>query len=294
VPPLGRRGDGRSKTTLTYRLPAGARQGTQDWYRLRMHFVVTFRRRGAGVAYVGAETNGRAAIQIEFERRRKRGRLQPMRWSSVDLIRGGRHHRTSKRTIEVVNENYLQNAGVRPDRNTLAFTLEQLGGLEIESLRVLPDSAIVVTGQSPPHLELDAVLPSGVIHAGEKFEIGFELRNRGDVPALDAGVSMEPPPPGLSLAKRSHRLGRLEGATTGRFRLRARRAGTYRLTMTGGATNANSPQVVIKAVVAAASRDGDGSSGLFRPMLAGLLIVGGVAWTCVALVRRGSDRLGAR
>ena len=195
----------------------------------------------------------------------------------MDLVRGLIRRSTARRTIEIRYTNYLQNAGVRPGSNTLAFTLETLGGLGVERVEVLPDSGLEVTRSSPARLVLEPVLSDRKVRVGEQFEIGFELRNEGDLAARDVVIGIAAPAAGLTVRPpAARRYPRVTGTVSGEFQIRAKRPGRHRLVLATQAANANQPEAVIEAPIAPAELSRRGSASVDRRVIAGLLVLTGL------------------
>jgi hypothetical protein len=243
----------RGERSIAYTLPARAGQGPDRWYRVRQHFELRLRpATRSGIVYVTASTNRRAAVMVELKVRRSRGRHPEVVWTSLDLVRGARRCTTRGRAVTVDVENYLQDRGVRPGDNVLTFVVERLGDVELERVRVLRDSGLRVVEESPAHLVLDAVLPAGPVAADERFAIGYELRNDGDLAAHNVGLGVESSSRALvSDGDAQLKLASLRGddAYSGRFELRASRPGNFRVTLAAGAENADRPLVEIDVPV---------------------------------------------
>lgn len=281
---------GDDRVSLPYRLPADARQGPDQWYLIHLHFIIIFTpANGPGRAYVSGLTNDHAAAQIQFRQRRPHRDGTPrIAWNSLDLIRGEVKRVTSSRRIEVNFKNYLQRDGVRPGANSLKIVMEQFGRLRVASLRVLPDSGIIVTGRGPPDLAIRATSPSQKVLTGDTFEVRFTVRNQGGRAVRDLGVAVAPPH-GISVVGPSTRgLGRVgsSGRTSGRFRLRAERAGDYRLPLqaVGGA------QFTGTAIdVAVARAQQSPGWGWVRIAVGSIFMLGGAGFIVAARRRRAAS-----
>ena len=134
---------------IIYRLPEGASQGPTTWYLIHLHFVIEFSSNTRdGLAYVSAWNNGFASALIQFKVSRENGSIAIERYTTGAF---GTEKETIERTsIESRFSNYLGLVAVRPGKNTLTFRLETLGGVKVESVRILDDSAIEVTSKPPP------------------------------------------------------------------------------------------------------------------------------------------------
>ena len=216
------------RTSVLYRLPPHASQGPQSWYLIRLHFRLEFApRTPAGIAYVSASTNGRAAAQIKFTVDRAPGRRQ-IRWSAVGIVHGSERGVTRKRAVELRYANYLQFGGVAPGENVLTFQLERLGPVQVERFRVFDDSGIELSPLSPASIELRPVLVPRAVRVGDEIEVGFRLRNNGERLATRLAVGVAADPRFLTLRGAPFRRLRplAAGASAeGSFRFVARRAG---------------------------------------------------------------------
>jgi hypothetical protein len=285
---------GDDRVSLPYRLPAGARQGPDHWYLIHLHFIIIFApASGPGRAYVIGLTNDHAAAQIQFRQRRPHRHGTPrIAWNSLDLIRGEVKRVTSSRMIEVDFKNYVQLDGVRPGANSLEIVLERFGRLRVASLRVLPDSGIILTGRGPPDLAIRATSPSQEVLTGDTFEVRFVVRNDGGRAARDVGVAVQTPPNGISVVGASTRgLGRVGSSdgTSGGFHLRAERAGDYRLELqaVGGAQFTGT---TIGVAVGGAQQSSEW--GMLRIGAGSILMLGGAIALFAARRRRaGPERM---
>jgi hypothetical protein len=278
------RGD-RTKVTVHYRLPPGSRQGRDLWYVIRLHFAISLEPgSGAGEAWVSAVTNGYAGVLVKFKRR---GRDREVAWNSLDLIRGWVDGTTRSRRIGVDVNNYLPFRGVRPGRNSYTVTLRRAGALRIERLRVLEDSGLEVTRRGPARLALEPILPNQSIRPGERFKIGYRLRNVGDRDARQVVVRIAADQHGgpRVIGSDRRRLGRVREGATGTFRLKAQQAGRYRLLL-GADSSASHPRRAIEVPVVSAGRRPAGRA--LRVAAAGALLVGGLVLLAMSRGRRQS------
>lgn len=248
-----------SERSLSFGLPKRVRQGPRTWYLMRLHAVVELARdTGSGIAYVGGSTNERAAALIKFKVKQRPGKPPLVRWSSINELRGPVGKVVSGTRIEFRYSNFLQNRGVRPGNNLLTFDFERLDdGVKLERVRVLADSGISISKRSPAHLRLDAVLPRGRVSVGETFAIGYKLRNTGDRTAYGVGVGLQGSSRALRIARPAiRRIGRIRRAQSGTFRVRARRAGRHRLTLSAGSLHTNDPEIEIGVPVSPSAGTG--------------------------------------
>lgn len=288
------RAGGGASPVIRYLLPSGARQGPNRWYLMRLHFeVVLASDSGAGTIFVDGATNGRTAASVRLKvRTRARGKPR-VRVDSLGLVDGSQRRVVTGRRIEARLRNYLQNRGVRPDSNSLVFGLERYGRVKIKSARVFVDSGIEVTKRSPAKLTLKPLLPRRPLLAGRSTKVGFLLRNVGDQPARDVGVSLHTPSKGIDIsAPQQRRYRTVAGVRRGAFEVRARRPGRHQLTLSAGAVNTNSPSTTLRVVVPKATARGrekqDAGGTWFA--LGGLLVVG-AGWAAWVIQRpRGPQR----
>ncbi len=178
-----------ARRSVTFWLPAGARQGPRKWYLIRLHFRITFEQKaGTGGVLVSGLTNRRSAAQIKFDIP-IRGRRALIHWNTLDYIRGYQEHMTRSRTIDVRFVNYVQFAGVRPGRNSFAVQYERFGMLGVKSLVVLPDSGIEVTSLSPARLKMHVSNPPTQVRRGSDFAITYTLTNTGRQVARNVAIT---------------------------------------------------------------------------------------------------------
>jgi hypothetical protein len=233
---------------------------------------------------VSGLTNGRAAAQIKFQVPSPASGDRRIVWSSVDLIRGRIERASSSRTVEVRFRNYLQLAGVRPGTNTFTVELERFGDVEVERLRIFDDSGVELTRLAPARLALEPALPAARVRAGDEFEVGFKLRNRGGRPARNVVVAVQFPSRALApVGPAKRRAARVRRELVGAFRFRALRPGRYRLAL-GVRSSANRPLAVIDVPIS----DSRARPGRWRPVpiVAGALI----AALGLLLLLAGGDR----
>jgi hypothetical protein len=229
---------------LRFELPAGAAQGPERWYLVRLHYRLWFAGdSGRGFAWVTSDTNDRTAAQIEYTTSRRDGRLA-VRRTTVDLTHGQRERPSRAPQDALAFTNYLQYEGVRPGGNTWTIRLEQSGDARVERLEVLGDTAIVATDRTPFPLTLTAALDDERPRAGERFAVRAILAARPGRTVRDVVVRAQSQDDGADLVgPTEHRLGQVsEQARTVRFTFLARQPGTYPIAL-AAASSANDPNV---------------------------------------------------
>jgi hypothetical protein len=233
-----------------YRLPAGAAQGPDAWYTIRLHYRVAFAREsGPGLVWVTAETNGRTSAQVEYTLRRPSGALR-VRETSVDIVRGQVERSFEGRTSEVRFRNYLQNAGVRAGDNVLRIRVEQAGGARVERLEVLEDSGVYRTDRSPYPLRIDVGASERAIRVGETFSLVVEVSNRTGEPLRDVAVRPTFDPRAFELRSPPvRRFARVAAPTRAVFELRALSVGGHRVDVLADSSR-NHPSVAVRVTVA--------------------------------------------
>lgn len=177
--------------SIEYRLPQNTSQGPSAWYIIHLDFGIEFSNQSKdGICYVSASTNGSACAQIQFEPHITEG-YPVINWSTVDLINGGKEYITYSLSInasEAEFSNYLQFSGVKSGVNTLTFHLEQYDGAKVENLIIYKTTAIEYSSLSLPNLVLNVDVPDISVNVGDRFNIGFELYNTGNVSATNVIV----------------------------------------------------------------------------------------------------------
>ena len=179
--------------SVEYRLPQNASQGPSTWYIIHLDFGIEFSGLSEdGFCDVSASTNGSTCAQFQFEPQMTEGH-PVIDWSTVDLINGEKEYTTSSLSInasEAEFSNYLQYTGVKPGINDLTFRLEQYDGAKVENLIIYKTTAIEYSPLALPNLVMSVDVPDISVSVGDRFSIGFELRNTGDVSA--ANVIVQP------------------------------------------------------------------------------------------------------
>jgi hypothetical protein len=99
-------------------------------------------------------------------------------WTQVGLVNGRRLGKTSGRRLELVDENVMVDAGVRPGSNWLQFQLEQYGRVRVERLVILPDSGIEASPLGPGTVQLRVSgKPGPSLRVGDTLTVTAQLRN---------------------------------------------------------------------------------------------------------------------
>lgn len=247
IPLSGHSGQGIAR----FDLPQDARQGPDTWYLVRLHAGLELRSNtGNGLVYISALTNGRASNQIEVEVQRDSVCGVRLRWSVVDLLTGYRAREVCGPSIDLETTNFAQYRGIRPGSNALAFRIERIDDIEVDSVRIFPDSGISVSGLGPAKLRFEPVTLARVVHPGTRFNLPFILRNVGDRPARNVKVGLEPVP-GLDRPRaRTHWYEVIapHSSVEGVFSVKARRPGYHSLTI-GATSTANRPAIELELPV---------------------------------------------
>ncbi len=173
--------------TVKYVLPQNASQGTENWYLIKLNFIIEFSGNSTdGYAYVSASTNNWSSALIKFEVKRNHNNSLLINWSEIDLL-GVSKYSSSSPKINISFANYIPYKGISPGINTLTFKLEQQGA-KIKKLEILPTSGIEFTSRSPPNLTLNVKIPEDSIREGDSFIINFTLKNVGNYEAKKVKV----------------------------------------------------------------------------------------------------------
>lgn len=234
---------------FVFRLPAGARQGPDVWYTIRLRYRITFAAdSGAGFAWVMADTNGRTSAQVEYTVGRDAGGLR-VRETSVDIVNGQLEKRFRGRTSEVRFRNYLQSHGIRGGRNQLTFRLEQGGAARVERVEVLPESGVYRTGSSPYPLRIAPRLAAGRIQPGSTFRLAVALDSRTGELLRDLAVQPAWDRRALELVSpRVRRYATLARRVEAVFEFRALTAGKHRVDVLAD-SNRNHPRATVSVTV---------------------------------------------
>ncbi len=272
---------------MPFELPAGATQGPDRWYLVRLHYRLRFGAdSGRGFAWVTSDTNGRTAAQIEYTTQRRGGRLR-VRRTTVDLIHGQRERRSRSARDTLTFTNYLQYQGVVPGANTWTISLEQAGGARVQHMEILGDSAIVETRRSPFPLMLTAAVIGDAPRVGERFTVKATLTARRGQPVGDVVVRARPPRGrGVTvLGPTTRRIRQVDDRRrTATFSFYARRRGVHAVTLTAD-SNANHPNASVQIeVLDAAKQATTAPAAAWALALAPALAL--TAWLVVARRRR--------
>jgi len=255
IPLDGRSGPNRlpaGRVAFRYRLPPGSREGAGVWYLLRLHALVRFAPGGRrSLAYLTGATNDRTASLVKLSVPPADSNA-PVRWSTSDMLNGFVERTTPGSRVEVITENFLQFAGVRPGVNTLSFTADQLGAARMRSIRILPDSGIAIMGDGPAQLSAEASASRASLRAGDAFRVRVIVANpsRRMARQIRVGVSVAGAAVGPA-GPTSRRLRDLppDGRAVATFPLRASEKGTARVVVSVDSAS-SSPTGVVAVRVA--------------------------------------------
>jgi hypothetical protein len=269
----------REQRSVPYLLPRGARQGPARWYLLHLHFRITFPKRTApGFVFVSGLTNGRAAALFDFHVLKPTGGVSRIRWQTVDYIHGKSGGSTSGRSIEIRFTNYLQDRGVRPGKNLLTVQLERYTKTRAATLRVFRDSGISVTPLSPARLVLAVDRDVAKVHVGDRFAVGYTLRNTGRRPAEKVVLTPEFRPGTIELlGPRATRLKLAHGIASGKLHFRALRTGVFPLGIFVS-SGSNKPGQLVEVRASRRRSSLQAIVGLLPRGIGGLLLLGGLAF----------------
>ena len=183
-----------------------------------------------GLITVSSSSNGRTMAALDF-RVLEPGSPPLVRGTAVSLT-GSKLRQGRKTTWEGTFANYFQYSGVRPGRNVLTFGVSQQEGARLKSLRVFPDSGILVTRNGPSAVELTPSLSDRDIRVGESFRLKFSVRSVGEAAVPAGGKVAISAGPLRVIGPRSIKLGRipLGRAETGVFKLVGERSGNSPIT----------------------------------------------------------------
>jgi hypothetical protein len=239
--------DAASKRVLEFAFPEGARQGSRDWYMLKLRYRIAISKRsGTGKIYLYAATNGRSAAMIVFSVKRRGDRIDVER-SDVGVVTGNRQERSRKLIWDGTFTNYLQTAGVREGKSSLTFKYLELGRARIEYWKVFDDSGIVRTRSGPSHIEIVPSISDRRIDIGERFRVDYRVNNTNNTPVPAGGRVWLRVLSGDALVvigSRSTSIGRMPGGgyVSGSFEIEAKKAGLIPIALEASSW-AGSPRV---------------------------------------------------
>ena len=260
--------------------PTGPGDGDLSY---RIHLDTTLkvaRNSGSGVAIVSAATRGCKGAMLNVHVRARPDGPPTIRWNSIDLIQGVRGGVARERLLSLRLSNYLPYCAVAPGEAGLSFELQQLGKVKLERVRVLRSSGLEVTRRQRAQLKLRLTeLPAREPEPGERFDVGYEVENVGDLPARQIhGVADVEGQAVGNAGKRSVSLGELKGGGTkgGSFAFQAYASGDFGVEIRVASLNTNVPRGGIDGVVVPRGSRDDSASGLAPVLIwgAGTLIVG--------------------
>jgi hypothetical protein len=217
---------------LRFIAPAGAKQGPDTWFMLRMTATATFAPAAGdgGSVLLSALTNGKAAAQIEFYPERDGTGSRTVAWESADLIHGSTDGRQHGRSARVEFENYLQLRGIHGGENQLVLQAERFGGAAVESVVIEPSSGVYMTPVGPVSLSVDAEFTDDSVSVGEPTELQVQVVNHSPRDAKNVEVTVAPQSPHLFTESGvSRKVSRLDRVATSRFVVGSSKPGTMRI-----------------------------------------------------------------
>lgn len=281
---------------VAFTFPSGASQGPKEWYVLRLHARVDLGRRADGPIDLITVSTGRdgektqwAAAQIEIRQILKNGR-SITDVSSVGLVDGMQHFRTSHRVVEIDFANYLQLRGVKPGTSKLTFDIEGIEKPSRIRMAVLPDTEILKTTTPPPLLRLKVQPLAGKrLTVGDDYAIAWRLANESALAARDVRVYIEDVQGDIEvLGETGFSYKTVTSPVKGEFRVRPRRAGQANLYLRVASANGGQPAVAINAMVHS-DKDGDTAENMLLRGL-GVLLVGMVITVAITVRLRKTRR----
>jgi hypothetical protein len=273
---------------LAFDLPAGAKQGPERWYAVRLRYRLWLEPSSRrGFVWVTSATNGRTHAQIEYTTSRRRGRLF-VRRTTVDLEHGQRERRGAFSRDALTFENYLPYAGVRPGANEWTIRLEAAGGARVRRMEVLGSTAIRETTRTPFPLTLDVSVDGDAPRVGERFRLKVVLATApGSRPIRDIVVRAGPAAEGGVVEGLRPSEQRIAELTGGRrvltFPFLARAQGTAAIAVSAR-SGANDPNAGVRVQVAPAERAASVPAGVWG--LAALPVIAMSAYLLRARMRR--------
>jgi hypothetical protein len=232
-----------------YRLPAGATQGPDRWYTVRLNYRITFEPdTGPGFAWVMADTNKRTAAQVEYTLRRSPQGLR-VRETSVDIVNGQLEKVFRGGTSRVRFRNYLQTAGVRAGENELRLRLEQSEGARVRRVEVSGDSGVFRSELSPYPLRIEPRLAADDVHPDAPFQLVAGLSNRTGESLRNVEVRPAFDPRSLELLSPPvRRYAALVEPVEAIFTFRPLRVGRHRIDLLGSSSR-NQPSAALAVTV---------------------------------------------
>jgi hypothetical protein len=243
----------RTFASVRYRLPAGAVETQSRWYLFHLHYVVALRPdASAGEFNVAAATDGRYTASTIFTVRRRNGKLESTA-DDVGMVAGHVRRTSSALVREMRFDNFLAFGGVRPGLNELRFELTSNAVPMVRWVRILPDSAIVLTQRGPPAIGVELRAEGRRLRVGEASALEFVVRHLRGQPVAAAKISLGYPVSALRVSPtaKTLRWGSLE-PLHGRFLLTPTRAGNVTVSIEATAALAKSRATTVLAIAPAA------------------------------------------
>jgi hypothetical protein len=244
---------------VSFDAPNTTPPGDKRWYLGRLRFAIDFEpSSGPGLVYLSLLTNDRAAILVKFKTTRRRGRLRVL-WNTVDLLHGRRDHATSSPRVTGRALNFLQDRGLRPGPNKLAFRIERYGRARVHAATVLDNSGVLSSRRGPAHISLDVPVHDRRIRVGDEFSLPYVVRSTGDRQPEQVSIAVHYDERALTaVGATARRLDPHAKISRGRFRLRAKRVGSTRV-LIGVQSTTNRPGAEIAVRVDPATAGGAAS-----------------------------------
>lgn len=235
----------KTQVALHYRLPAGAKEGPNRWYVIRLHFRVRVRADSLpGQFNVAADTNRRTCASIIFTvARTKSGPVVAS--DALGLVNGRETQRGRGLVREIDFRNFLVTHGVRPGVNELTLDLTSNAIPMVEQVTVLPDSGIEYTRLGPPSATVRAHVREAKIRAGQRFHVDVTVDHQSGLRVATAVVRIDVPS-GILGGTKVHRV-RWNSTQPLRttFTLRALRAGRVPLSIVANTSGFPRSAVVV-------------------------------------------------
>jgi hypothetical protein len=271
-----------------FRMPAGAKQGADTWYLMRVDLEVIFARGSRkGSVLVSGYTNDRAAAQIEFYTEQNSSGTQVTSWDSADAINGPDAGRFKSNRGHVRYVNYLQLSGVKPGINILTFAAERFGHPAISKINIGPASGIYASPNGPVDLDVNAHFSDDGLEVGESTHLEVEVTNASRGPAKDVELTVQPASshlfietPAIKQIKEFHR------STTRDFVVGSSQPGLLTVEVNAVAPNESEASSVVSTVVS--SEEESGIDIRVLGLVVGLLFAG--CATVIAIRKRKATR----